>query len=98
MTPAIAAWIAREPSHRRLIGTSPDALLAWHRGEPQVMVVAVRVDALAECADADAVQSAMRAARMAQLQEENAVAYRDLIAAQERRHQLRLDAAWLARQ
>jgi hypothetical protein len=98
MTDAILAWIAREPSHRRLLGTGPEALLAWHRGEPQVLVVALRLEKVAGCDDADAVQSALRRARMVQLQDENAVAYRDLIAVQERRHQLRLDAAWLARQ
>jgi hypothetical protein len=98
MTPAIAAWIAHDPANRRMIGAGPEALLAWHRGEPQVLVVAVQVEKVAGCDTAAAVHESMRRARMAQLQEESAVAYRDLIAVQERRHQLRLDAAWLARQ
>jgi hypothetical protein len=98
MTPAIAAWIAREPSHRRMIGTGPEALLAWHRGEPQVLVVAVGVDALAGCDTAAAVHESMRRARTRQLGAESAGIARDMAAIMARRRLLVEEVDWLLSQ
>ena len=99
MTPAIAAWIARDPASRRIEGPSVARFLIWQTsGAALSTECCVLVMRLADCADADAVHGAMVAAARQGLRAELGEAERELRIAKANLAHIDQRAAWLAGQ